>query len=216
MRIGINALFLLPGEVGGSEVYLRNLLQQFESLGRGSACTIFVNREANGYFDDIVPSATLAHCPVNARNRMLRVLWEQLVLPVQVRKRRLDVLLSAGMSAPFVLPLASVLTIHDLQHVNQPQHFSKFYRMCLGAIVYWSARTADRIIAVSNTVKHDLVRRYRIADSKVFVIQHGLAADVHQGVKGDKDGPARRNALPERYVVYPASLHPHKNHHRLL
>ena len=99
MKIGINALYLLPGKVGGSETYIRNLVANLARLDRDNEYFIFVNRESEGIFRES-PRITVVPCPVGAGNRPARILWEQFILPFQVRKRGIKVLFSAGMTAP--------------------------------------------------------------------------------------------------------------------
>ncbi|MCX6348165.1 MAG: hypothetical protein NTV79_01490, partial [Candidatus Aureabacteria bacterium] len=48
MKIGINALYLIPGRVGGSEIYLRRLLEGLAALDRENEYAVFTNRESRG------------------------------------------------------------------------------------------------------------------------------------------------------------------------
>ena len=48
MRIGVNALYLIPGKVGGTEIYLRNLLPALAAIDRENEYLIFVNRDFGG------------------------------------------------------------------------------------------------------------------------------------------------------------------------
>ena len=45
LRIGVNALYLIPGGVGGTEIYLRNLLIALSEIDRRSEYFVYVNRE---------------------------------------------------------------------------------------------------------------------------------------------------------------------------
>ncbi len=123
MRIGINALYLLPGKVGGTEIYIRSLAGWLSKVDKDNEYVVFINRESKGVFENIAPNMKIILCPIKAANRPVRILWEQIVLPVQARLHNIDVLLSAGTTSPFICPVKSVLVIHDLQHVNQPWNF---------------------------------------------------------------------------------------------
>ncbi|MBI5454286.1 MAG: hypothetical protein HY956_06635, partial [Deltaproteobacteria bacterium] len=73
MRIGINALYLLPGKVGGSETYIRNLVKWLpEAEGRNSY-TVFVNNESKGVFK-ASSRVEVVDCGINAENRPKRIL----------------------------------------------------------------------------------------------------------------------------------------------
>src|SRR6266511_6493479 len=111
MRIGINALYLLPGKVGGSETYIRNLVKSLAATEGNNTYVVFVNKEGEGVFDDSGPGIEIVRCPIRASSRPLRILWEQIVLPFQILRHKIDILFSAGMTAPFVCPVPSVLVI---------------------------------------------------------------------------------------------------------
>ncbi len=217
MRIGINALYLLPGRVGGSEVYIRSLVKFITRAGSTHEFFIFINRETKGVFDALAPPLNVIECNVRACSRVKRILYEQVVLPVKVRDLKIDALFSAGMTAPFFCPVKSVLAIYDLQHINQPENFPRMQLPFLRGITRLSAKGADRIVTISHAVKRDIVTHYKIPGHKVFVAH--LAADRKVFFPRDEKEVAdarRRLKLPDRYILYLASSLPHKNYERLL
>jgi len=217
VRIGINALYLLPGRVGGTEVYIRNLVRELVKRDSESEYVIFVNRESAGVFEGVAPSAEIVACPVRASSRPLRILYEQFILPFQARRRKIDVLFSAGMTSPFFCSAASVLVIYDLQHVNQPENFSPAYRFFLNAIIRLSAKTSDGVITISGKVKEDIVRHYGISPERVHVTHIGMdPGSFSRADSGEILAVRKKYSLPERFIFYPASSLPHKNHKRLL
>ncbi|MEI9475043.1 MAG: glycosyltransferase family 1 protein [Deltaproteobacteria bacterium] len=217
MRIGINALFLLPTKVGGTEIYIRNLVKWLAKVDQQNEYRIFVNKESEGVFKDLPPNMNVVLCPIRAANRPVRILWEQVVLPVQLRLHHIDVLLSAGMTSPFICPSVSVLVILDLQHRNQPQNFAGYYRLFLRMIIYLSSKTSDAIIAISQKVKSDIEKYYKISGDRISAIY--LAADRMRFFQRSKEEIScikQKYNLPERFILYIASSLPHKNYQRLL
>src|SRR5579863_2133334 len=104
-RIGINALYLIPGGVGGTEIYLRRLLAALASIDRENEYFVFTNLETV----DLVPSQPNFHGirqAVRARFRPGRILWEQTVLPIKAAQ--CDVLLNPGFTSPILAPCANV------------------------------------------------------------------------------------------------------------
>ena len=216
MIIGINALYLLPGKVGGSETYLRNLIKGLAAIDRENEYVIFINRETQDKIDAPAPSFCTVVCPFRASNRPLRILWEQCVLPWYVKRHKIDILLSAGMTAPILCPAVSVLMLFDLQHINQPGNFSWFYLPFLRSIIYASARSADGVLTISRQVKNDIIRSYHLPLEHIEVTH--LAVD-HSAftLHGPPDTVTvkARYGLPDRFILYAASSLPHKNHERL-
>ena len=216
MKIGINALYLLPGRVGGSETYIRNLLKWLPVIDRGNEYVVFINEESRTVFDQPGPGVTIVRCPVRASNRPRRILWEQFGLPAQVQRRGIDILLSAGMTAPFRCPATSVLMLFDLQHINQPGNFPWYYLPFLRSIIYGSAKSADGVLTLSHQVKRDIIRSYRLPPERVEVTHLAVDHDAFT-LYGppDKGTVKARYGLPDRYILYAASSLPHKNHERL-
>lgn len=216
MIIGINALYLLPGKVGGSETYLRNLVKGLAAIDRENEYVIFINRETQGEIEAPAPSFRIVVCPFRASNRPLRILWEQSVLPWYVKRHRINVLLSAGMTAPILCPAVSVLMLFDLQHINQPGNFPWFYLPFLRSIIYGSARSADGVLTISRQVKNDIIRSYHLPPEHIEVTH--LAVDHSAfALHGPPDTVTvkARYGLPDRFILYAASSLPHKNHERL-
>ena len=216
MKIGINALYLLPGKVGGSETYLRNLLKGLAAIDRENEYVLFINRETEGTMEAPSPAFRIVVCPVTATSRPRRILWEQFGLPRYVRRHRIDILLSAGMTAPFLCPATSVLMLLDLQHINQPGNFPWYYLPFLRSIIYGSARSADGVLTLSHQVKGDIIRFYHLPPERIEVTH--LAVDhaaYTQAGEPDAVTVRRRYNLPDRYLLYAASSLPHKNHERL-
>ncbi|MBI4873020.1 MAG: hypothetical protein HY822_00145, partial [Acidobacteria bacterium] len=55
MRIGINALYLIPGGVGGTEIYLRSLVAALAELDHENQYLVFTNRETG---PDLLPATS--------------------------------------------------------------------------------------------------------------------------------------------------------------
>ena len=128
MRIGVNTLFLIPGEVGGSEVYLRETLSAMvHRAEREVAWVIFTNRENDQMWRETLHAGgAVQFCSMDfsAANRVARVLREQFGLPSAARRAGLDVLWSPGYTAPLRCPCPQVVTLLDMQYRSHPDDFS--------------------------------------------------------------------------------------------
>ena len=203
-RIGINALYLIPGEVGGTEIYLRRLLIALASIDSVNEYIVFTNRETNA---GLVPrQANFSWEPqaVGARFRPARILWEQVALPFKAA--RLDVLFNPGFTAPVFVPCPSVTVFHDLQHARHPEHFRWFDLPFWKLLLWASAHRARRLIAVSEATRADLVRVYRLDPGRIDVILHGVEPEFF----------ALDRSSTEPFVLCVSTLHPHKNLDRLI
>ena len=202
MRIGVNALYLIPGGVGGTEIYLRSLLTALAEIDHHNHYFVFTNRETGA---DLVPEqANFTRVPqaVRAANRPARLLWEQTLLPLAVVRRRLDVLLNPGFTAPILCACPQVTVFHDLQHKRHPEYFRWFDLPFWNFFLFWSITVSRRIVAVSDATADDLLRWYRLPPDKVRTVPSGV--DPHFF-----DLAACRR--PEPFLLAVSTLHPHKN-----
>src|SRR3954471_7482624 len=103
-----------------------------------------------------------------------------------------------------------VVSLLDVQHHELPQMFSRAERAFRGWAYDGSARSADQVITISEHARRGIVERLGIPAELVHAIHLGVDHSLFT-----PDGPVREG-LPERYVVYPANMWPHKNHDGLL
>src|SRR5208283_486108 len=208
LRIGVNALYLLPGGVGGTEIYLRQLLRALAEIDSPHKYLVFTNRETAS---DLVPrSHQFEYCPqpVHAANRASRILYEQLRLPGVLRSQKIDVLLNPGFTAPLATCIPCVTVFHDLQHVRHPEHFRRFDLPFWRLFLWQAAKRSTHLIAVSDATRRDLVAHYQLSADSVSVVAHGVEPEFFALV---------RNRDDERpYILCVSTLHPHKNLDRLV
>src|SRR5438105_1836644 len=202
MRIGVNALYLIPGGVGGTEIYLRELLPALAEIDRENEYYVFTNRETPA--DLVPPQSNFIHLPqpVAATNRPARILWEQAVLPLAIRRRGVNVLFNPGFTAPLVAGCPCVTVFHDLQHKRHPEYFRWFDLPFWNFFLYASARTASLVLADSAATAADLRRFYHLPDAKIRVVPLGVSADFFA---------LASQRRPEPFLLAVSTLHPHKN-----
>ena len=208
IRIGVNALYLIPGGVGGTEIYLRNLLSALSRIDASNDYFIFTNRETGA---ELVPQAPNFHHHaqhVRATNRPWRLIWEQTILPLVVRQLRLDCLFNPGFTAPALLSCPNITVFHDLQHKRHPEHFRwfdlPFWNFFLGLAVQHS----ERLLADSEATRADLRRFYRVPENKMEVVPLGVEEEFF------RIGEQRN--ITDPMVLCVSTLHPHKNLERLI
>lgn len=205
-RIGVNALYLIPGGVGGTEVYLRYLLAALAGIDRDNEYFLFTNLETGA---DLVPRQANFHWKpqaLHARFRPGRILWEQIVLPMEAARYRLDVLFNPGFTAPLMASCPSVTVFHDLQHKRHPENFRWFDLPFWNLLLWASAHRSRRLIAVSEATRTDLQSIYRFPADRIAAVHHGVAPEFL----------ALGRQRVEPFVLCVSTLHPHKNLDRLI
>lgn len=205
LRIGINSLFLIPGRVGGTEIYLRFLLQALARIDCANQYTVFLNHETA---EDLVPKAPkfqALRCNVRASFRPARILFEQVRLPGFLERQGIEVVLNPGFTAPLRAKCPQVTVFHDLQHKVHPEFFRAldlpFWNWLLAA----SASRSERLIAVSASTARDLQERIPRSRGKIATIPHGVDPEFF------RIGRERLPHTQKPLVLIVSTLHPHKN-----
>jgi len=212
-HIGLNLIFLVPGETGGMEVYARELIAALlDAVPAGVQFTAFVSREAaavsDGPWSGQLPTITV---PVHARNRVQWVLGEQaLLVPLAVRAR-VDLLHSLASTAPLWGPFRRLTTVHDLIYARHPEAHSGLRNKGMRMLVPAAVRRSDRVIAISQSTRHDLIELLGVRPDRIDVVPNGLGL-VRRATPTPESQTRARFDLGEREVVLTLSAkRPHKN-----
>lgn len=134
------------------------------------------------------------------------LLFEQVILPLKLRRQRADLVHAPNCFLPLVRPCLGVVTIHDLAFEVFPEDFSKRTGWKYRTFASRAARSAQRVICVSGFTAADVVRRYEVDEARVRIIPNAPSLPI-----GDEpaaqDGP---------YLLAVGDLRPKKNLLRLV
>jgi lipopolysaccharide heptosyltransferase II len=217
LRIGINAIFLVVGEGGGIERYLRNLIKALQRIDRENEYTIFSNKNNTGTFD-LQDNFREHLCPVSARFRPMKILWEQLILPFQVNRAGIDLLFSPGNISPLFVSCPSVVVIHDLVPFIFPDDFARAERYPLRVLLHSTAKRATKIITVSRSSQRQILAQFNIPSEKTTVIYAACDEDFlscQASIQNEKE-VKEKYGINGDFILCADSARPHKNVHRLL
>jgi glycosyltransferase involved in cell wall biosynthesis len=211
-HVGLNLVFMVPGQTGGMEVAARALIPALRDAAPGIRFTALVNEEARG--EDLgIESVTV---PVRAERRVEWVRGEQLLLPGIARRAGCDLVHSLASTAPARGRFARVVTIHDLNYLMVPDAHFGVRGLGMRVLVPLAARTAHRIVADSRSTRDDLVERLGVAAEKVDVVPLGLGRPSGATPTPDAELRARHGLGARRIVLSLSAKRPHKNLRGLL
>ncbi len=197
MRIGVNTLFLIPGDVGGTEVYLRKTLVEMAQQLKDDTLVVFTNLENDIVFrEDLAEYPQIEFCRVNchASMRPARIFTEQFVLPFIVGRKQIDVLWSPGYTAPAICRCPQVVTIHDLQYKSYPEDMKFLERMALAILVKIACWSCDVIITISSFSMREIIRFGFASKEKIQVIPEGVSGYFAVPDSGNESKQAERLA----------------------
>lgn len=219
MKVAINLLYLLPGQVGGTETYAAGLLGGLSRIDRETRFLVFVNHEAAEWALPDAPNVSRFVCPVWAESRPRRYLFEQLGLPRLLAREKADLVHSLGYVGPLFPPCAAVVTIPDLNYRAFGEGMPFVRRWTLATFVRLSARRADRVLTISEFARGEIESTLGLSPEKIAVTL--LAArhpgpEVSAGALGLRARRLERLAVTKPFVMAFSSESPNKNIPRLL
>jgi glycosyltransferase involved in cell wall biosynthesis len=204
MRIGLNLIFLVPGETGGMETIARELIPAMREL-TDHRLVAFVNEESR---DEDFGAHEQYVVPVHARNRLRWVQGEQYHLPRMAAG--CDVVHSLGSTAPAHGPFRRVVTINDLHYRTMPEAHFGLRALGMHVLVPLAARSSHMVLTISHAARADIVRLLGTPPGKVRVVYPGIARPG--GARTPESELRRRHWLEDRDVLLALSAkRPHKN-----
>jgi glycosyltransferase involved in cell wall biosynthesis len=216
MHVGLNLVFLVPGEQGGMEVYARELLRALPAARPDLRITAFVNREARAAGGEWDEFADVVEVPVFARSRVEWVRGEQQLLPGLARRAGVDVLHSLASTAPARGRFRRVVTIHDLLYRVVPGTHFGVLGLGMRVLIPTAAHRSHRVIVDSQSTRADVRRYLHVPERKLDVVPLGVGTTTG-GAPEPSDVLRERHALGARRVALSVSAkRPHKNLLRLL
>jgi glycosyltransferase involved in cell wall biosynthesis len=211
MHVGLNLIYLVPGETGGMETVARELLPALQRAAPpGMRFTAFVNREAAGSGGPWREMASVT-VPVKARKRSEWVRGEQRLLPKLARKAGVDLVHSLGGTAPASGRFLKVVTVHDLIYQRVPETHQGLRKYGMRVLVPLAVRRSDRVITDSQSTRNDLVELLSTPPGKIDVVPLGLGR-VRRSAGLSVRETRERLRLGDRQVLLSLSAkRPHKN-----
>jgi glycosyltransferase involved in cell wall biosynthesis len=143
---------------------------------------------------------------------------DHIVLPMALRKHAVDIVHVTHHESPIAVPTRLVVTIHDCVHILfPPENFSRFHNYRRYLRTKRVVNRADKVIAVSDSTKDDLISIFNLPPSKISVIHNAL--DDRFTLTTAAENPAQvleRYQLKDPFILYSGRIRPHKNLHRLI
>ncbi len=216
MQIGVNLLWCVPGDVGGSEEYLVRQLLGLAAAAPdlAAACTLYTVPAFAPAHPDVAAGYRTRIARFDGSSRPGRVVGE--VHWLRRATAGLDLVHHGGGTAPLGARRPYLLTVHDLQYRTFPQYFSALKLAYLRAMMPRSARGARLVTVPSQYVRTTVSTAFGLPAERVMVVPHGVEPAVSELVPPASEIRARYGLGAGPFVVYPAVTHPHKNHRLLV
>lgn len=215
MRIAINTRLLISGKMEGIGWYTFEVVKRMVENHPEDEFILFFDRTPAEEFD-FGPNATNVVLSPQARHPILFRIWFNWSVKRALQKYKPDVFFSPDGYLSLTTDTPQVPVIHDLNFEHHPEdlpnHFLKYYKTYFPKF----AKTADRIITVSDYSKTDIVKTYGIDSEKINAIWNGASDLFHPLNPEEKEKIRAVYSNGKPYYLFVGALHPRKNLRRLI
>jgi glycosyltransferase involved in cell wall biosynthesis len=205
VHVGVNLAFLAPREMGGLEVYSRELVAAL--AGRSDIrMTLFVNRllAREPRWRELGDVTVLELDP---RHRVEWVRADQLILPRAAKRAGVDVVHSLASTGPSLGSFRRVVTVHDLNYLIVPSAHFGLRALGMRILVPLAVRASHRVIVPSESTRRDLVGRLGTPARKIDVVAEGVGQVSSHAAEPTPDAVSDQRPL----VLSVSAKRPHKN-----
>lgn len=213
-RIGLNLLYLVPGETGGTETYARELIPAIHALRPELELVAFIGRGGISADDVAAMGARPVELSMQSTGRFGRVLGEQTLLPRAVRREKIDLLHNFAMTAPFFSAAPQVTSTHDVIYALHPEAHSRLMRAGQSVLVPIGARRAQRVLTLSEASAVEVARVTGVSREKIDVVH--IAARTPGKPTPEAELRERLGLGAAPFVLATSARRGHKNLGRLL
>jgi len=171
------AITLLSGVSYGGITYFRNLIPALAKVDKVNQYHIFIQRDSPLSFTVNQENFHFHVCAVDTQSRMVRLFWEQFVLPKQLEKRKVDIVFTAKNATIFLATCKTIISIRNMEPFSY-KNYDNNWRLNIGSwvraiVTKASMKKADRIITVSQSTGNYIESLFPEIGHKLNVIYNG-------------------------------------------
>jgi len=218
MKIAINTTSAVAG---GGVTYIKNLLTYLSKINTNHQYLILTTLKGKDVFYFQHPYFTLLSFRMASRNPLLRILWEQLILPFILKKESVDVLFSPGNICPLFSKLPNVIMVQNIEpfsdDLSRGRGLTQRIRLKLLKILTMiSIKKAQRVIFPSMKARA-LTEKAGTLMQHVEVVHHGIDKGIfHPSIEDNISLQFKKKYGLDKFILYVSHIQRYKNFFELI
>jgi glycosyltransferase involved in cell wall biosynthesis len=194
--------------------YSRNLLNALVKNFPGNQYFLFTPKTKNRFVMDNDEQFRIVE-PDSFIFKQLGSLWRRFFMANEIQKQKINIFHGLSHELPVGIEktgVKSIVTVHDLIFIKFPGLYKWFDRKIYTRKIIHACRVSDRIVAISNQTRDDLILYLGIQPDKIIVLYQGcnprfwgnFSEEYHKEIR-------TKYNLPERYLLYVGTVEERKN-----
>ena len=218
MKIAINTTSAVAG---GGITYIKNLLTYISKINTEHQYLILTTIEGKETFYFQQPNFEFLSFKIPSKNSLLRILWEQLILPFILKKESVDVLFSPGNICPLFSKLPNVVMIQNIEPFSNDLSsgrglIQRIRLKLLKILTMISIKKAQRVIFPSMKAR-TLTEKSGTLMHHVEVIHHGIDKGIfHPSIEDNISLQFKKKYGLDKFILYVSHIQRYKNFFELI
>lgn len=142
--------------------------------------------------------------------------WTQLRLALEMLFHPPDALFVPAHTVPLIHPRRTIVTVHGLEYEVCPEGYGFLERLYMRASIRFACMAAERVIAVSESTKRDLIRYYHVAEEKIRVVYEGIQREEIQTASSELGQNSKSKIQDSKHFLFIGRLEVRKNIVRII
>lgn len=212
MRIGFDAKRLYNNFTGLGN-YSRTLVENLHQYFPEDEYYLYTPKVRQ----DIVTAPFLEHPDYKTEHYQgpLKSLWRSSFIKKDLKKDEIDIYHGLSHEIPFNLhrtKIRSVVTIHDIIFLTYPAMYTAIDRAIYNYKFRYACKYADKIIAISECTKRDIIEHFGTSPEKIDVIYQSIQPTFYSMQSEDAATLiVKKYNLPKDYLLYVGAINSRKN-----
>lgn len=215
MRIALNAMQVRAAKSGVGQT-IHALLEAMLFQERSEQFVVYTSLENSQNYRWPAPNLENTTWGLGTHGKALRLAYEHLALPSELRRNKIDVFHGCSNFLPARKVCPSVVTIYDLSYFVDPQRCPFLRRQYWYAMTRRTVSLADAIITISENSRRDIERFFPGTASRISVIPLAAHSRFRRVEYGREESVLPRLGIAQPYVLFVGTLEPGKNVTRVI
>lgn len=146
---------------------------------------------------------------------IFKSLWRSSGIKKNLQKDKIDIFHGLSHEIPVNIHktgIRSVVTIHDIIFLTYPDMYTAIDRAIYNRKFRYACKNADKIIAISECTKQDIIYHFGIAEEKIEVIYQAIQPTFYSmQARETAESVVQKYKLPKDYLLYVGAINSRKN-----
>ena len=216
MRIGFDAKRAFTNNTGLGN-YSRDTIQILSKFYKEDKFFLYTPKKTQNSrlnFIDTQPNIYV-RTPIRILSKLIKAYWRSRSIVKDLFNNKIDIYHGLSHEIPLGIEktnIKSVVTIHDLIYIRYPQLFSNIDRKIYDKKFRSACKRANKIIAISQQTKKDIIDFFSIPEAKIKVIYQGCNHVFQKDYSTEKKEEIKEKyQLFDNYLLYVGTIEERKN-----